>query len=263
MITSGVIYTEKGNAAQSGNINRADISHIPYRSSAETERSQNVTRTAQPLCRDRSPPPEYHISSFRQPKLLEAVSKMTKRISGAGQRECHPDLLPAGDYMYSFEFLMHDSLPETINTELITTRYYLEAVIEPSGPLSSKMVSQLDVPVVRLPAENSLELIEPIQCSRQWREQLYYDICILGKSFPLGSLIPIRVNLTPLANLECHWIRVYMFQHVQHWTKGRAARLLQLPTRKVLLQYSRSKLGLQVTVHIPAAPCGLRRAKTK
>ncbi|RHZ67186.1 arrestin C-terminal domain-containing protein, partial [Aspergillus thermomutatus] len=77
------------------------------------------------------------------------------------------------------------------------------------------MVSQLDVPVVRLPAENSLELIEPILFSRKWREQLHYDVCVFGKCFTLGSRIPMRVKLTPLVDLECHWIR--------------------LPARKVLL----------------------------
>ncbi|GIK06648.1 hypothetical protein Aspvir_002298 [Aspergillus viridinutans] len=222
LITSGITYFDRGQTAQIGNVYGVDICHIPDQSGTDTERDQRAKKTAQTLWRGQSLPPEYNIgSSLQQPRISGAVSKSA--------------IFPVDDYLYSFEFLLHNSLPETINTELISTRYYLEAMIEPSGPFSSKMVSQLDVPVVRLPAENSLELIEPIIFSRKWREQLAYDVCIFGKCFPLGSQIPIRVKLTPLVSLRCHWIRVYVSQHVQHRTRGQTGRFLQLPTKKVLL----------------------------
>jgi hypothetical protein len=221
LITSGITYFDRGQTTQSGNVYGADICHILDRSGTDTERGQHSRNTAETSWRDRSIPPKYNIGGLQQPGLLGAVTKSA--------------LFPAGDYLYSFEFLLHNSLPETINTELISTRYYLEAQIEPSGPFSSKIVCQVDVPVIRLPGENSLELIEPIVFSRKWREQLAYDVCIFGKCFPLGSKIPMRVKLTPLANLQCHWIRVYVSQHVQHHTKGPTRRFLQLPAKKVLL----------------------------
>ncbi|GFG14152.1 hypothetical protein IFM5058_06807 [Aspergillus udagawae] len=220
LITSGITYFDRGQTARIGNVYGADLCHIPDQSGTDTERSKHGKKTAQTLWRGQSLP-EYNTGSSQQPRILGAVSKSA--------------IFPVGDYLYSFEFLLHNSLPETINTELISTRYYLEALIEPSGPFCSKVVSQLDVPVIRLPAENSLELIEPIIFSRKWREQLAYDVCIFGRCFPLGSQIPIRVKLTPLVRLQCHWIRVYVSQHVQHQTKGKTNRFLQLPTKKVLL----------------------------
>ncbi|GIJ91002.1 hypothetical protein Asppvi_009967 [Aspergillus pseudoviridinutans] len=221
LITSGITYFDRGQTAKTGNVYGAHLCHILDQFCADTERDQCAKKTAQTLWRGRSLPPEYNIGSLQHPRILGTASKST--------------IFPVGDYLYSFEFLLHNSLPESINTDLISTRYYLEAIIEPPGPFSSKVVSQLDIPVIRLPAENSLELIEPIIFSRKWREQLAYDVCIFGKCFPLGSQIPIRVKLTPLANVRCHWIRVYVSQHVQHRTKGKTSRFLQLPTKKVLL----------------------------
>lgn len=198
------------------------------------ESGQHVKNSAQAWWSDQLPPPEYRIDSLDQSGLLDAVSEGSRQPINS-RRKGHHGLFPAGDYTYSFEFLVHDSLPETINTDLISTRYYLEVMIESPGPFHSKMRSQLDIPLIRLPSENSLELIEPIISSKDWRDQLHYDVCIFGRSFRLGSRIPMRVKLTPLVNLECRWIRVYVSQHVQHWTMGREPRRLQLPTKKVLL----------------------------
>ncbi|KAE8307235.1 hypothetical protein BDV41DRAFT_582581 [Aspergillus transmontanensis] len=220
LITSGITYFDRGQTARIGNVYGADLCHISDQSGTDTEKGQRGKKTTQTLWRGQYLP-EYNIGSSQQPRTLESVSKSA--------------VFPVGGYLYSFEFLLHNALPETIKTELISTRYYLEALIEPSGPFCSKVVSRLDVPVIRLPAENSLELIEPIIISRSWREQLTYDVCIFGKCFPLGSQIPMRVKLTPLVNLQCHWIRVYVSQHVQHQTKGKTNHLLQLPMKKVLL----------------------------
>ncbi|GFG09468.1 hypothetical protein IFM61392_05900 [Aspergillus lentulus] len=221
LITSGITYFDRGQTTQLGNVYGADICHILDRTGTDPESGQHIRNTAEASWGDRSLPPKYNISGLQQPGLLGAVTKSA--------------LFPAGDYLYNFEFLLHNSLPETITTELISTRYYLEALIEPSGPFSSKAVCQVDVPVIRLPAENSLELVEPIIFSRKWREQLAYDVCIFGKCFRLGSQIPMRVRLTPLANVKCRRIRVYVSQHVQHRTKGPTGRFLQLPAKKVLL----------------------------
>ncbi|EAW19878.1 arrestin C-terminal domain-containing protein [Aspergillus fischeri NRRL 181] len=209
VITSGITYFDRGQTTQPGNVYGADICHILDRSGTDTESGQHSRTTTEASWRDRSLP-KCNIGGLQQPGLLGPVTKSA--------------LFPAGDYLYNFEFLLHNSLPETINTELISTRYYLEAQIEPSGPFSSKVVCQVDVP-----------LTEPIVFSRKWREQLYYDVCIFGKCFPHGSQIPMRVKLTPLVNLQCHWIRVYVSQHVRHQTKGQTTRFLQLPTKRVLL----------------------------
>lgn len=143
-------------------------------------------------------------------------------------------LFPVGDYLYSFEFPIDGSLPETIKTELGFVRYDLEAIVERSGAFRPNLLGNLEVPVIRTPAEGSLEQVEPIAISRNWEDQLHYDIVISGKSFPLGSQIPIAFKLTPLAKVECHRIKVYVTENIQHWTADKSVHRFQ-PAKKVLL----------------------------
>ncbi|KAE8348365.1 arrestin domain protein [Aspergillus coremiiformis] len=143
-------------------------------------------------------------------------------------------MFPVGDYLYSFEFPIDGSLPETIKTDLGFVRYDLEAIVERSGAFRPNLLGHLEVPVIRTPAEGSLEQVEPIAISRNWEDQLHYDIVISGKSFPLGSQVPIAFKLTPLAKVECHRIKVYVTENIQHWTADKSVHRFQ-PAKKVLL----------------------------
>lgn len=143
-------------------------------------------------------------------------------------------LFPVGDYLYSFEFPIDGSLPETIKTDLGSVRYDMEAIVERSGAFRPNLLGTLEVPVIRTPAEGSLEQVEPIAISRNWEDQLHYDIVISGKSFPLGSQVPIAFKLTPLAKVECHRIKVYVTENIQHWTADKSVHRFQ-PAKKVLL----------------------------
>ncbi|KAJ5491113.1 hypothetical protein N7539_002680 [Penicillium diatomitis] len=149
-------------------------------------------------------------------------------------------MFPVGDYLYSFEFPIDGSLPETIKTDLGFVRYDLEAIVERSGAFRPNLLGTLEIPVIRTPAEGSLEQVEPIAISRNWEDQLHYDIVISGKSFPLGSQIPIAFKLTPLAKVECHRIKVYVTENVQHWTVDKTVHRLQ-PAKKVLLFEKRAE----------------------
>jgi hypothetical protein len=155
--------------------------------------------------------------------------------SNEAQSQSNSKLFPAGDFLYSFEFLLDGSLPETIKTDFSSVQYSLEAFVEPSRPLRSNLTGKLEIPVVRLPAESSLELTEPVTVSGNWRDQVHYTMVMSGKSFPLGSQIPISLKLTPMPKIACHWVKVYVTEHVQHWTRGNEAGLLQIPSKKVLL----------------------------
>ncbi|KAJ5382067.1 uncharacterized protein N7496_004495 [Penicillium cataractarum] len=229
LITSGITYLEDGHATFSGGYhNLCDESIAP------TETRQIGKGSAPALCLQRLSPPEYDPGGLDR-SGYPGTGSGSPRHTNYSRSKGNYTVFPVGDYTYSFEFLLHDSLPETISTELISVHYYLEAKIELPGIFHSQMRSQLDVPVLRLPLQNSLELTEPILVSKDWREQLHYDACILGKSFRLGSRIPIRLTLTPSVDLKCCWLKVYVSQHMQYWKTGRETRLLHLGQRKVLL----------------------------
>lgn len=139
-----------------------------------------------------------------------------------------------GDYVYNFELPLDSRLPETINVELGTVKYELEAVIDRAGAFRANVTGAKEVTLIRTPSENSLEQVEPIAISRKWEDQLHYDIIISGKSFPLGAQIPIAFKLTPLAKIQCHRIRIYITENVEYYCNNKKVHRLE-PSKKVQL----------------------------
>ncbi|KAE9968522.1 hypothetical protein EG328_007514 [Venturia inaequalis] len=139
-----------------------------------------------------------------------------------------------GDYVYNFELPLDSHLPETIDVELGSVKYELEALVERAGAFKTNLVGTKEVIVIRTPAEGSLEQVEPIAISRNWEDQLHYDIVISGKSFPLGAQIPIAFKLTPLAKVQCHRIKVFVTESIEYWAKNKSVHRTDAQ-RKVLL----------------------------
>ena len=136
--------------------------------------------------------------------------------------------------MYNFELPIDSRLPETIDVELGCVKYELEATVERAGAFRSNLVGTKEVTLIRAPSEGSLEQVEPIAISRNWEDQLHYDIVISGKSFPLGSQVPIAFKLTPLAKVQCHRVKVFVTENIQYYTANKRVHRLE-PTRKIQL----------------------------
>lgn len=144
-----------------------------------------------------------------------------------------------GDYIYNFELPLDSRLPETIDVELGSVKYELEAEITRSGAFRSNLLGTKEVTLIRAPAEGSLEQVEPIAISRNWEDQLHYDIVISGKSFPLGAQVPIAFKLTPLAKVQCHRIKVLVTENIEYFCSNKRVHRME-PTRKVQLFEKRS-----------------------
>lgn len=144
-----------------------------------------------------------------------------------------------GDYIYNFELPIDSRLPETIDVELGKVRYELEATVERAGAFRANLIGAKEVQLIRAPAEGSLEQVEPIAISRNWEDQLHYDIVISGKSFPLGAQVPIAFKLTPLAKVQCHRIKVFLTENIQYYTSNKRVHRLE-PTRKIQLLEKRA-----------------------
>lgn len=139
-----------------------------------------------------------------------------------------------GDYIYGFELPIDSRLPESINVELGSVKYELEATVERAGAFRANLIGTKEVTFIRAPTEGSLEQVEPIAISRNWEDQLHYDIVISGKSFPLGAQVPIAFKLTPLAKVQCHRIKVFITENIQYRTTNKRLHRLE-PTRKIQL----------------------------
>jgi arrestin-related trafficking adapter 3/6 len=118
--------------------------------------------------------------------------------------------------------------------QLASVKWQLEALVERAGTFRPNLQGFKEIPVIRSPSEDSLELVEPISISRKWEDQLHYEIMISGKAFPLGSRIPIAFKLTPLAKVQVHKIRVYVSENCEYFTSNRKVTRKDV-TRKILL----------------------------
>lgn len=156
-------------------------------------------------------------------------------VAQRGFKVFHP-----GDYIYNFELPLDSRLPESINVDLGSVKYELEALVERSGAFRANLVGAKELTLIRAPSEGSLEQVEPIAISRNWEDQLHYDIVISGKSFPLGSSVPIAFKLTPLAKVQCHRIKVFVTENIQYFTNNKKVHRLE-PTRKIQLFEKRAE----------------------
>lgn len=247
LVTHGVIYFNHGDTALMKNDYGAH--YYQYAKSSTANLKDGVTATTRELRSRNGSSTSMHSghsshSGHTTTKELKALSLQSNASRSFGKNEAppatqsHPQrnyrMFPVGDYLYSFEFPIDGSLPETIKTDLGFVRYDLEAIVERAGAFRPNLLGTMEVPVIRTPAEGSLEQVEPIAISRNWEDQLHYDIVISGKSFPLGSQVPIAFKLTPLAKVECHRIKVFVTENIQHWTADKSVHRLQ-PAKKVLL----------------------------
>ncbi|KAK7516325.1 uncharacterized protein IWZ02DRAFT_491293 [Phyllosticta citriasiana] len=155
-------------------------------------------------------------------------------VAQKGYRTFHP-----GDYIYNFELPLDSHLPETIDVDLGSVKYELEAVVERAGAFRANLIGTKEVVLIRAPSEASLEQVEPIAISRNWEDQLHYDIVISGKSFPLGSQVPIAFKLTPLAKVQCHRIKVFVTENIEYYCNNKRVHRIE-PTKKVQLFEKRS-----------------------
>lgn len=156
-------------------------------------------------------------------------AKAGPTVAQRGYRTFHP-----GDYVYNFELPIDSRMPESLEVDLGSVKYELEAFVERSGAFRANLLGTQELTLIRAPAEGSLEQVEPIAISRNWEDQLHYDIVISGKSFPLGSRVPIAFKLTPLAKVQCHRIKVFVTENTEYFCSGKRVHRME-PTRKVLL----------------------------
>ncbi|KAK9774325.1 putative Arrestin C-terminal-like domain-containing protein [Seiridium cardinale] len=139
-----------------------------------------------------------------------------------------------GTYEYSFELPIDHHQLETTKLPFGSVKWELETIVERAGAFKPNLHGTKEVCIVRVPDQLSLEMTEPISISRQWEDQLHYDIMISGKSFPIGTKIPIAFKLTPLAKVQVHKLKVFVTESIEYWTNDRRVTRKD-PGRKILL----------------------------
>ena len=139
-----------------------------------------------------------------------------------------------GTYEYSFELPIDHHQLETTKLQYGSVKWELHATVDRAGAFKPNLHGVKEVSIIRIPDSMSLEMVEPISISRQWEDQLHYDIVISGKSFPIGGKIPIAFKLTPLAKVQVHKLKVFVTESIEYWTNDKRVTRKD-PGRKVLL----------------------------
>ncbi|WEJ97246.1 hypothetical protein PSN45_004795 [Yamadazyma tenuis] len=154
-----------------------------------------------------------------------------------------PGTFPPGDYIYNFEHPLRPSLPETTEVTFGDVSYELEATIIRAGAFKSNLIGKMPINLVRTPSEYNLEENEPIIISRDWEDQLRYDIVIGGKSIVLDSYLPLAFRFVPLwGKVALHRIRVYLSENLEYYCQNKKVHRME-PSKKYLLLEHKAKKG--------------------
>ncbi|KAF5248188.1 hypothetical protein FAUST_371 [Fusarium austroamericanum] len=169
------------------------------------------------------------LQSVQSRSFQKGDSPIASATQAKGYRVFYP-----GTYDYTFELPIDHHQLETTKLQYGSVKWELQATVDRAGAFKPNLHGTKEVSIVRVPDQLSLEMTEPISISRQWEDQLHYDIVISGKSFPIGSKIPIAFKLTPLAKVQVHKLKVYVTESIEYWTNDKRVTRKD-PGRKILL----------------------------
>lgn len=177
-------------------------------------------------------------SVFHRRPTSPSPGPRTGDVMAKGYRNFQP-----AEYIYSFELAIPQMLSETTKCNFGQIKYLFELQIERSGTFKSNLIGSRDLTILRTLGMSNLEYSEPIVISRDWEDQLHYEIAIAGKAFVIGSSIPIAFSFVPLAKVRCHRIRVYITEHTEYFCKNRKVHRVE-PVHKFMLLEKVSDKGI-------------------
>lgn len=214
-------YTLKGNNS-STNLPRPTTSPRDSIASLQLGGRQRTNMSAKEL-------KKLSLRSVESRSFGKGESPAANQMQAKGFKVFYP-----GTYEYSFELPIDHHQLESIKLQYGSVKWELETTIERTGAFKPNLHGTKEVNIVRVPDQMSLETSEPISISRQWEDQLHYDIMISGKSFPIGAKIPIAFKLTPLAKVQVHKVKIFVTESIEYWTNDRKVTRKD-PGRKILL----------------------------
>ena len=68
------------------------------------------------------------------------------------------------------------------------------------------MTASRPVTLIASPGEDDVEESDNIVVQREWDSQMHYQIIISGRTFPIGSTIPIHITFMPIAKVKIYRI---------------------------------------------------------
>ncbi|KAL5598669.1 hypothetical protein BROUX41_003417 [Berkeleyomyces rouxiae] len=165
--------------------------------------------------------------SCKEGRRLSLVHRARSRSVGKSDTSTadvhvHKDYkrFPAGVYEYSFEIPVDYRYCETVNLPAGYLTWRLSAEIVRPGPFKPNVHGFRDISIIRLPDMLSLEVTEPVAIRKCWEDQLYYEMVLSGRTFPIGGRLPITLKLQPLdKRVQLLKVRVYISESIEYISK--------------------------------------------
>lgn len=193
---------------------------------------RKATTSNGPSGRSLSPSPSNNSLTSSALNDLHTVSTDS---SGVGQ-------FNPGDYIYNFEHPVPPSTPESVKVTFGEVSYHLDVCITRPGTFKLNLQGRLPINIVRIPSEDNLEENEPIVISRDWEDQLKYDIVIGSKSVVLDSYLPLAFRFIPLfGKVALHRIRVYLSENLEYYCNNKKVHRMEPPKKFLLLEHKALK----------------------
>ncbi|WLF81808.1 hypothetical protein PVL30_005608 [Lodderomyces elongisporus] len=170
-----------------------------------------------------------------------ALGELTTVTSPSSDPQSQMHFAP-GDYLYNFEHPLPPSIPESCNVTFGSTAYNLEVSIQRPGTFKSNLSGKLPINIIRTPSELNMEENESIVISRDWEDQIKYDIVIGAKSVVLNSYLPLAFRFVPLwGKVALHRIRIYLTENLEYYCNNKKVHRMEPPKKFLLLEHKARK----------------------
>lgn len=217
-------------------LHRSSTGGSSIASSSHHHSDNFFTRNLSPsfIRRSKSPAPSDSSNAF---------SDLTSIVSPSNNDPNSAMLFAPGDYLYNFEHPLPPSIPESCNVTFGSTSYNLEVSIQRPGAFKSNLSGRLPISIVRTPSELNMEENESIVISRDWEDQIKYDIVIGAKSVVLDSYLPLAFRFVPLfGKVALHRIRIYLTENLEYYCCNKKVHRME-PVKKFLLLEHKARKG--------------------
>jgi hypothetical protein len=141
-----------------------------------------------------------------------------------------------GTYTFSFSIPLPANLPPTLHTDFGSNQYMVRAYVHRSGPLTSNLTNDKEITLVHAPDEDGQDDNDAIVVEREWEDCLRYIVVVMGKSFPVGSKIPVWLKFVPTEKVRVHRIVASLEERTVYYAKNRKITRKEVPRRWNLLK---------------------------
>ncbi|KAJ6497646.1 hypothetical protein C8R45DRAFT_1093994 [Mycena sanguinolenta] len=140
-----------------------------------------------------------------------------------------------GTYTFPISFAIPPNAPPTMECPYGSVVWRLKANVHRPGAFASRMHAVRQVLVIAAPMEDDTEESEAIVVERHWEQQLQYLISISGRSFPIGSVIPVSFTMMPLSKVKIHRLSILLEEKIDYHSQMKRVARSDPVVRIVLL----------------------------